>query len=78
MERPDPVTPFVSSLAAEMAPQVQRLHIQTYATRRSIDCGAEGLAAMGRLWEIAEGISPWDVGRDERQRSLDQAVSGIE
>lgn len=78
MERADPVTPFVSSHAAEMAPDVQRLHIRTYATRRSIDCGAEGLAAMGRLWEIAEGISPWAMGRADRQRALDLAVSGLE
>jgi 1,4-dihydroxy-6-naphthoate synthase len=78
MDRADPVTPFVSSLASEMAPEVQRLHIQTYATRRSIDCGAEGLAAMSRLWEIAEGISPWAVGRLERERALEQAVAGME
>jgi len=78
MERADPVTPFVSSLAAEMAPEVQRQHIRTYATVRSIDCGEEGLAAMGRLWEIAEGIAPWAVGRDDRKRALDRAISGIE
>jgi 1,4-dihydroxy-6-naphthoate synthase len=78
MERSDPVTPFVSSLATEMEPQVQRLHIRTYATRRSIDCGREGLDAMGRLWEIAEGIAPWKTGRDERLEALDKAVSGIE
>jgi 1,4-dihydroxy-6-naphthoate synthase len=78
MERQDPVTPFVSSLASEMEPQVQRLHIRTYATRKSLDCGENGLSAMERLWEIAEGIAPWDMGRVQRRQALDQAVSGVE
>jgi 1,4-dihydroxy-6-naphthoate synthase len=78
MERDDPVTPFISELASEMEPQVQRLHIRTYATRRSLDCGNEGLSAMERLWEIAESIEPWSMGREQRREALDQAVSGME
>ena len=78
MERTEPVTPFVSSLASEMEPSVQRLHIRTYATRRSIDCGEEGLEAMGKLWEIAEGISPWPVGSSERGKALKDAVGGLD
>jgi len=78
MERTDPVTPFVSSLASEMEPSVQRLHIRTYATRRSIDCGEEGLAAMEELWKIAEGISPWPVGRAERRTAVRDAIGGLD
>jgi hypothetical protein len=36
------------------------------------------LEAMSRLWEIAEGIAPWPVGRKERERALLDAISGVE
>ena len=76
-ERVEPVTPFIAGLAAEMAPDVQRRHIRTYATRRSLDCGPEGLAALEILWDRAEAsIAPWSVGRAERSAALSEAVGG--
>lgn len=77
-EREDPVTPFVASLAAEMAPDVQRRHILTYATRRSLDCGPEGLAALEILWDRAEtSIAPWPVDRAGRRAAIETAIGGV-
>jgi 1,4-dihydroxy-6-naphthoate synthase len=76
-ERPDPVTDFVSMHAAEMSRDVQALHIRTYATRRSVDCGDEGLEALRLLWDLAEtSIAPWPVGAEVRREALAEAVSG--
>lgn len=75
--RDEPVTPFIASLAAEMAPDVQRRHIETYATRRSLDCGAEGLAALEILWDRAEtSIAPWPVDRAGRRAAIETAIGG--
>lgn len=77
-EREEPVTPFVASLAAEMAPDVQRRHILTYATRRSLDCGREGLEALEILWDRAEtSIAPWPVDRAGRRAAIETAI-GVE
>lgn len=73
-DRPDSVTPFVSSHAAEMDPEVQRLHIATYATRRSLDCGDDGLRALESLWECAESIQPWEAGPAIRRKALEEAI----
>lgn len=76
--REEPVTPFIASLAAEMAPDVQRRHIQTYATRRSLDCGSEGLAALEILWDRSEtSIAPWPVDRAGRRAAIDSAIGGV-
>ncbi len=75
--RPDPVTEFVASRATEMSREVQALHIRTYATRRSLDCGPEGLEALRILWDEAErSIAPWPVEARERERALREAVAG--
>jgi len=72
--RPEPTTPWIRSHAQEMEPSVQRQHIATYVTSRSLDCGEDGLAAMERLWTLAErhladaGASP-----DRRRAALDEA-----
>lgn len=77
LERSDPVTEFVSEHAAEMSRDVQALHIRTYATRRSVDCGDEGLEAMRILWDLAEtGIAPWPLDRAARNMELAEAVRG--
>jgi len=77
-EREDPVTPFISERAAEMAMDVQLEHIRTYATRRSLDCGAEGLQALEILWDHAQAsIAPWPIGQSERRLALDTAIGGI-
>lgn len=73
MDKSDPITPFVSRHAAEMDPAVQRLHIETYATRKSLDCGEDGLRGLGLLWDLADGIEPWTCGPDLRRRALDEA-----
>jgi len=74
-EREEPVTPFVASLASEMAPDVQRRHILTYATRRSLDCGREGLEALEILWDRAEtSIAPWPVDRAGRRAAIEAAI----
>lgn len=52
--RPEPTTPWIGKFAQEMSPAVQRQHIATYVTPRSLDCGSEGLAAMDLLWNLAE------------------------
>lgn len=76
-ERPDPVTDFVSAHAAEMSREVQALHIETYATRRSVDCGQEGLEALRLLWDLAEtSIAPWPLERSVRDQALAEAVAG--
>lgn len=76
-ERADPVTDFVSKHAAEMSREVQSLHIRTYATRRSVDCGDEGLEALRLLWDLAEsGIAPWPLDAGARARALAEAVRG--
>jgi 1,4-dihydroxy-6-naphthoate synthase len=75
--RADLVTDFVSMHAAEMSRDVQELHIRTYATRRSLDCGDEGLEALRRLWDLAEtSIAPWPVDAEIRRRALLEAISG--
>ncbi|HNY29813.1 MAG TPA: 1,4-dihydroxy-6-naphthoate synthase [Fibrobacteria bacterium] len=61
MSRPDPSTAFVQEHAAEMSPEVQALHIRTYANERSLDCGQEGLDALLRLWKEASAIRSWDL-----------------
>lgn len=73
-ERTEFVTPFVSLHAAEMDLDVQRLHIRTYATPRSLDCGEDGLRALDSLWDCAESIQPWEVDRTVRQAALRDAV----
>lgn len=76
-ERPDPVTDFVSRHAAEMSREVQALHIRTYATRRSVDCGTEGLEALRRLWDMAEtSIAPWPADAEVRRKAISEAISG--
>ena len=76
-DRPDPVTDFVSMHAAEMSREVQALHIRTYATRRSVDCGDEGLEALRLLWDLAEtSIAPWPVDAEVRRGALAEAISG--
>jgi 1,4-dihydroxy-6-naphthoate synthase len=76
-EREHPVTPFISSKAAEMSPEVQLQHLRTYATQRSLDCGEEGLKAMEILWDQAEtSFGPWPLDRQARRAALDTAVAG--
>ncbi|MEK7394356.1 MAG: MqnA/MqnD/SBP family protein [Fibrobacterota bacterium] len=77
-EREFPVTPFISRHAAEMAPEIQLQHIRTYATKRSLDCGPEGLRALEILWNHAEAsISPWPVGPEVRRAALETAIGGL-
>lgn len=76
--RETPVTAFIAGHAAEMAEDVQRQHIAMYATRRSIDCGAEGLEALEILWDHAEtSIAPWPIDRAARRVALETAISGL-
>lgn len=74
--RSEPTTPWIGSHAQEMSPEVQRLHIATYVTERSLDCGEDGLAAMERLWRSAEStLGPSGISMDLMRRSLDEARS---
>lgn len=52
--RQEPTTAWIGEHAQEMSAEVQRQHIATYVNRRSLDCGEEGLAAMERLWQVAD------------------------
>ena len=76
--RADPLTPFISSHAAEMSPEVQRQHIRTYVTQRSLDCDSDGLEALRLLWNEAEKIEPWTIDARQRDQALEDAVSGCE
>lgn len=72
--RSEPTTPWIGAHAQEMSPEVQRLHIATYVTERSFDCGEEGLAAMERLWQVAHSsLGPSGISLDLMRRSLDEA-----
>lgn len=77
-DRSEPLTPFVSAHATEMSPEVQRMHIRTYVTDRSIDCGPDGLDALERLWMAAEAISPWSISASDRKQALREAIDGRE
>ncbi len=78
LDRQDPVTPFIASHASEMSPEVQRRHIQTYVTKRSVDCGVEGLQSLEQLWTLAETkIAPWSLDSQARRSAIDNAVSGL-
>jgi 1,4-dihydroxy-6-naphthoate synthase len=57
-KRPEPLTPWISQHAQEMAPKVQRAHIATYVTAYSRDIGERGLQALELLWKTAGTLLP--------------------
>lgn len=72
--RPEPTTPWIGKFAQEMSPEVQRQHIATYVTPRSLDCGREGLEAMDLLWRLSEiELGPSGVSTSLMQASLEEA-----
>lgn len=72
--RPEPTTPWIGKFAQEMSPEVQRQHIATYVTPRSLDCGMEGLAAMDLLWRLSETeLGPSGVSSILMRESLEEA-----
>jgi len=72
--RPEATTAWIREHAQEMSESVQRQHIATYVTPRSLDCGEDGLRAMERLWTLADrflggaGSSP-----ESRHDALEEA-----
>lgn len=74
--RTEPTTPWIASHAQEMSPDVQRQHIATYVTPRSLDCGPEGLAAMELLWRLSEAsLGPSGISASLMHESLLEARS---
>lgn len=74
--RPEPTTEWIGRFAQEMSPEVQRLHIATYVTSRTMDCGEEGLGAMDLLWRLSQSeLGPSGVSTTLLQESLDEARS---
>lgn len=72
--RPEPTTTWIGKFAQEMSPEVQRQHIATYVTPRSLDCGREGLAAMDLLWRLSETeLGPSGVSPTLMRDSLEEA-----
>lgn len=57
-QRSEPLTPWISQHAQEMAPEVQRSHIATYVTPYSRDIGERGLKALELLWTTAGALLP--------------------
>lgn len=74
MAREEPSTRFVREHAAEMSQAIQALHIRTYANKRSLDCGKEGLEALLRLWEEARSIQPWPVDATSLHRWVGDSI----
>lgn len=72
--RPEMVTDWIGSHAQEMSPEVQRQHIATYVTPRSLDCGPEGLAAMDLLWRLCDAnLGVFGASPALRKESLEEA-----
>jgi 1,4-dihydroxy-6-naphthoate synthase len=72
--RLEPTTPWIGAHAQEMSADVQRQHIATYVNRRSLDCGEEGLAAMERLWQVADDhMGGCGASARTRRDALDEA-----
>lgn len=67
-DRPQVDTPWIRSHAQEMEPVVLQQHISAYVTRRSADCGPDGLEAMATLWNLAR-THLGDAGAPESQRA---------
>ncbi|MCB9496857.1 MAG: 1,4-dihydroxy-6-naphthoate synthase [Fibrobacteria bacterium] len=73
LERPHPLTPWISSLAQEMAQEVQEQHIRTYVTERSLDCGDAGIEALRRIWTLAEDhLGEAGASRSTREEALSE------
>src|SRR5208337_342102 len=53
MKHPDEAWPYIRRHAQEMAPEVIRLHIDTFVNEFSIDAGPEGERALKSLLEAA-------------------------
>ena len=53
MKHPDEAWPYIRRHAQEMAPEVIRLHIDTFVNEFSIDAGPEGERALRSLLEAA-------------------------
>jgi 1,4-dihydroxy-6-naphthoate synthase len=53
MRRPEEPGPYIRQHAQEMAPEVIRLHIETFVNEFSIEAGGEGEKALRSLLEAA-------------------------